>query len=111
MPQTELVFKMLQNDLSAPRTLLLQVIDYIHERYGYPAAHIRQFFSEKYPTLEDYEVDLTFSPQYTPAEHNRMEYIPLLGAKALSVSEVALLKRRLLDSRVETQLSTPDAEV
>lgn len=108
MSYHDLVLEMLKNDLSAPRVLLAQVVDYINDHYTYPSNQLRQFFAEKYPQLEDYEVDLTFSPQYTPSEHNRLEYIPLLGAKALSVSEVALLKQQLEEARLETRFSTAD---
>lgn len=108
MPNVDVIFTMLRNDLSAPRTLLAQVINYISDRYGYAATELDRFFTEKYPTLEDYEVDLAFSPQYTPAEHNRLEYIPVLGGGHLSPSAIALLKRRLADEKLEAVFSPPD---
>jgi hypothetical protein len=111
MPNIELLYTMLQNDLSAPRVLLEQVVNYINDHYNYPGTDLAKFFEEKYPTLEDYEVDLTFSPQYTPAEHHRLEYIPALGAAHLSPSDLALLKRRLYDSGMETVLKSPDGRV
>jgi hypothetical protein len=108
MPNTELLFEMLQNDLSAPRILLEQVVSYINDHYNYASPDLARFFEEKFPTLEDYEVDLTFSPQYTPAEHHRLEYIPALGAKHLSPSDLGLLKRRLYDAQMDTILKSPD---
>ncbi len=108
MPNTHLLFEMLQNDLSAPRILLEQVVSYINDHYNYAGPELARFFEEKFPTLEDYEVDLTFSPQYTPAEHHRLEYIPALGAKHLSPSDLGLLKRRLYDAQMDTILKSPD---
>jgi hypothetical protein len=103
MSSNALIFEMLKRDLSEPRILLDQVVNYISDQYTYTAQELPRFFQEKFPTLEDYEVDLTFSPQYTPAEHNRLEYIPILGARHLSVSDVALLKRDLADAQLETR--------
>ncbi len=111
MPLTDLVYEVLKADLSASRTLLPQVVDYIANHYNCPSSEFPQFFSDKFPTLEDYEVDLIFSPQFTPAEHNRLEYIPILGAQALSPSEIGLLKKRLLDENLEILMKTPDAQV
>lgn len=108
MAHTDLMFEMLVNDLSAPRVLLEQVMTYINDHYNYSSANLYQFFEEKYPQLEDYEVDLTFSPQYTPAEHHRLEYIPVLGPKHLSRQELTDLKRRLEEARLETVMKSPD---
>lgn len=108
MAHTDLIYEMLVNDLSAPRVLLEQVMNYINDHYNYSNEDLYRFFDEKYPQLEDYEVDLTLSPQYTPAEHHRLEYIPVLGAKHLSKMELAELKRRLEDSKLECVMKSPD---
>lgn len=109
MAHTEVVFELLKKDLCAPRVLLDQVLTYINDQFGYPSTELERFFSEKFPTLEDYEVDLAFSPQYTPAEHHRLEYIPALGEHHLSVSEVALLKSRINELGLKTAFSAPDS--
>ncbi|WP_373533257.1 hypothetical protein [Vampirovibrio sp.] len=108
MAYTELVYELLKKDLCAPRVLLEQVLIYINDRYGYPATNLAGFFQEKFPSLEDYEVDLTFSPQYTPAEHNRLEYIPALGEHHLTVSDLALLKNRLNERKLQTAFKSQD---
>lgn len=108
MAYTELVYELLKKDLCAPRVLLAQVLTYINDQYGYPSTELARFFSEKFPSLEDYEVDLIFSPQYTPAEHNRLEYIPALGEHHLSVAELALLKNRLNEVKLQTAFKTQD---
>ncbi len=108
MAYTELVFELLKKDLCAPRVLLEQVLIYINDRYGYPATDLAGFFQDKFPMLEDYEVDLTFSPQYTPAEHNRLAFIPALGEHHLSVSELVLLKNRLNELKLKTAFKSQD---
>lgn len=106
---TELVYELLQQDLTAPRVLLDQVLIYLNDRFGYPASELERFFQEKFSTLEDYEVDLAFSPQYTPAEHHRLRYIPALGPHALTALELNELKQRLLAADLFTEVSAPDA--
>lgn len=111
MAYTELVYELLKKDLTAPRILLEQVLTYINDQFGYPSSELPRFFQEKFPTLEDYEVDLAFSPQYTPSEHNRLEYIPLLGEHAFSASELGILKGRLNELGLKTLFSAPDIGV
>lgn len=110
MSQTDLVYELLRTDLTAQRTLLDQVANAISSQFGISTTEFETFFQEKFPTLEDYEVDLLFSPQYTPAEHNRLEYIPMLGDKALSAEDITLLKRRLSDEKLATTLLTADGQ-
>jgi hypothetical protein len=109
MSQLDLAYEMAKIDLSAPRVLLQQVVDYIREHYGYVGEALPAFFTEKFASLEDYELDLCFSPQFTPAEHNRLEYIPVLADGALSSSDVSLLKRRLCDANLQTNVKALDA--
>lgn len=111
MALTDLVFELAKADLSAPRVLLPQVVHYITDHYGYTSDAFDRFFAEKYPTLEPYELDLIFSPQFTPGEHNRLDYIPVLGENALSPEEVAALKRRLRDAELQTVVRTPDEQI
>ncbi len=108
MAMTNLVFEMLKADLTAPRVLLDQVTTYITDHYGYPTTELPAFFQEKYPALEDYEVDLVFSPQYTPAEHNRLEYIPILGEKSLGKDELTEVKRQIYEENLYTTFKTAD---
>lgn len=110
MPQIDLIYQLLKADLEAPRLLLDQVANAISSQSSLSTAEFDRFFTEQFPTLEDYQVDLLFSPQYTPAEHNRLEYIPALGMKALSSDEVLALKRRLNDAHLMTELKTSDGQ-
>lgn len=108
MAMTDLLFEMLKTDLSVPRMLLEQVTSYIRDQYGFQTADLPTFFKEKFPQLEDYEVDLIFSPQFTPGEHNRLEYIPILGEQALLTDEIIALKRRLQEADLYVEFKTAD---
>lgn len=110
MSQMDLVYGLIRADMEAPRILLEQVVNAICSQHSLTTTEFETFFLEKYPTLEDYEVDLLFSPQYTPAEHNRLKYIPLLGNKALTAEEVAALKRRLVNDQLTVEFSTDDGQ-
>lgn len=109
MPTTDLIVEMLKRDLSAPRVMLEQVANYLHDRFEAPSDELERFFTERFPKLEDYEVDLAFSPQYTPGWNNRLEYIPLLGAAHLAPKEVAEVKQRLLEAQLTTRFKSPDS--
>jgi hypothetical protein len=109
--QQDMIFEVLKADLVAPRTLLTQVLNEINDRYTYPQERLPAFFSEKFPQLEDYEVDLLFSPQYTPAEHHRLEYIPILGGAALTENAVKQLRQQLAEEKLTTVFCTEDAAV
>jgi hypothetical protein len=111
MPKLDMILELLRADLSAPKTLLRQVIEAINDQYAYPQSRLPLFFSEKFPQLEDYQIDLLFSPQYTPAEHNRLEYIPFLGGGVLSEQSIATLKRQLIEDELSVLLRTPDDEI
>jgi len=111
MPTTELIVELLKKDLSAPRILLEQVANYLNDRFETPSTELARFFQEKFPKLEDYEVDLAFSPQYTPSWSNRLEYIPLLGAGHLSASEVDHIKNQLVAAQLTTCFKAPDSSV
>jgi hypothetical protein len=109
MPTTDLIVELLKQDLSAPRVMLEQVVNYLHDRFEAPSAELDIFFQEKFPKLEDYEVDLAFSPQCTPSWNNRLEYIPVLGAHHLLPEEVALVKQQLADAHLTMRFKAPDS--
>lgn len=109
MSTTDLIVEMLKKDLSAPRIMLEQVVNYLHDRFEAPSAELDKFFKERFPKLEDYEVDLAFSPQYTPTWSERLEFIPVLGPHALSAEEVALVKQELNEAKLTTRFKAPDS--
>ncbi|HEY9745674.1 MAG TPA: hypothetical protein V6C99_05605 [Oculatellaceae cyanobacterium] len=110
MPQLEPIYERLKADLEAPRILTGQVTHAITSQYSLTTAELASFLVDKLPTLEEYEVDLLFSPQYTPTSDNRLVYIPLLGAEALCAEDVQTLKRRLVDAGLRTTITTLDGQ-
>jgi len=108
MPKIDMILELLRADLTAPKTLLKQVIQEINDRHGHSEAQLPEFFATVYTTLEEYQVDLLFSPQFTPAEHNRLRYIPFLNDKALSEQEIATIKSDLLSESLALSFITPD---
>jgi hypothetical protein len=111
MPKLDMILELLRTDLSAPKVLIKQVIDEINDRHAFTEDRLADFFAQKFPTLEDYQVDLLFSPQYTPSEHNRLDYIPFIGADALTEDDVKSIKRQLTDEKLSVRFSTPDEGV
>ena len=109
MSITALIVDLLKQDLSAPRVMLEQVVNYLHDRFEAPSAELEQFFAEKFPKLEDYEVDLAFSPQYTPGWQDRLAFIPVLGPHHLTAEQVAEVKQQLVDAQLTTQFKAPDS--
>ena len=111
MPKFDMILELLRADLTAPKTLLKQVIQEINDRHGHSEAQLPEFFATVYTTLEEYQVDLLFSPQFTPAKHNRLRYIPFLNDKALSQQEIASIKSDLLSESLSLPFVTPDEGV
>ena len=108
MPKQDMILELLRTDLTAPKILIKQVIDEINDRHGYSEDRLPEFFAEKFSTLEDYQVDLLFSPQYTPAEHNRLDYIPFIGGETLTQEDVKSIKRQLTEEKLPVMFCTPD---
>ena len=108
MAITEQIYQLLKADLTNERILLDQVANYIGDQYGFTTVQLDNFVQEKYPELEDYEIDLTFSPQFTPIERDRLQYIPILAAEALSEDDLKAIKRQLVAENLTTRLVTED---
>jgi hypothetical protein len=110
MVTTEHLLKKLAEDLSRERIISLQVRTYIADQYGYDEDQLVRFFDEKVPTLEDYEVDLTFSPLFTPSLEDRAAYAAILGEQALSKAEVHHLSTQLAERNLYGHFITPKRE-
>jgi hypothetical protein len=102
------LFQQLEKDLLTPRVINQQVLNYIADHYGFHAERLGVFFAEKISELEDYELDLTFSPLFTPTVHDRKAYGTILGAQALTSEQIAELERVLEDKRLSTTFVTYD---
>jgi hypothetical protein len=108
MPKLDMILELLRADLTAPKTLLKQVIQEINDRHSHSEAQLPEFFGTVFGTLEDYQIDLLFSPQFTPADHNRLRYIPFLNDKSLSQQDISTIKNDLLEKNLSVVFVTPD---
>lgn len=104
------IYGQLLADLTAERNVTPQVVRYIADQYGYPEEQLGVFFSEKYPMLEDYEIDLTFSYLFTPTPEDRERYMPLLGPDALSPADATELQKRLAEDNLQAAFASPMKE-
>ncbi|MBY0403834.1 MAG: hypothetical protein K2X66_08030, partial [Cyanobacteria bacterium] len=110
MIQQEWLYKKLAEDLSKERLITKQVEDYITDHYGYSVEDLPRFFTEKVSQLEDYEIDLTFSPLFTPTLEDRAGYIPILVDENLSKTEVKQVVDQLVAKNIYGHFITPNRQ-
>jgi hypothetical protein len=89
MPDTlATVLSYLTADLTQPRALSPQVEATIADRHACTLDQLPRFFSEVLPTLDDVELDLTFSPLFTPTLADKARYASLLADASVSDEQV-----------------------
>jgi hypothetical protein len=106
MVATEHLIKKLAEDLSRERVITPQVQEYIINQYGVNLEEFPSFFADRVPTLEDYELDLVFSPLFTPTLSDRAGYGVILGHEALGSDEVRGLIETLAQKPVYAHFLT-----
>jgi hypothetical protein len=82
--------------LSLPRPLSPQVSNALADNYSTSEAEYDAFFAEKLTTLDDYEIDLVFSPQFTPKPADYDAVCSILGVHQLSSAESASILASVL---------------
>lgn len=107
---TKSIYDRLKSDLLATRRLPDQVVSEITERYNVPHEELLAFFQDKFPTLEDYEVDLVLSPLYTPTQDNKLSYAALLLDQHVSGDDVKDIITQLEAEQLKSTLQTPAGE-
>jgi len=94
-------------ELEKPRQLTAQVSHYISAHYDLSRDDLPRFFSEILPKMEDYEVDLAFSPLFTPNLAEQARFSGLLDQRTLPSSQwpelLSALLRRGTAARVVTE--------
>lgn len=98
------IYRQLETHLKESRVIDDHVVHNITEPYDYMGNQVGEFFAEKFPTLEDYEVDLVLSPLYTPTEAQRLAYVPLMQTNSLDESQLSQLIRRLEEASLQATL-------
>jgi len=79
---------MIEEELTRPRQLTEQVLNYILSHYSYTIDQIDKFFEEEVPNLEDYEIDILFSPIFTPKISDKAVFSKILDDVEITSEEV-----------------------
>lgn len=106
----ERISKKLAEDLSEERPISRQVQEYITDHYGYSVDDLPRFCTEKVAELEDYELDLVFSPLFTPTLEDRAEYMPILAEGHLPKADIARITKELVERSIYGHFITPDRQ-
>lgn len=93
--------------LSLPRPLSLQVSTALADNYTVSEAEYEAFFANKLATLDDYEVDLVFSPQFTPKTDDLDAVFACLGVHVLTPAEMDTLIEQIVTAGVGMPLVLP----
>jgi hypothetical protein len=95
-------------ELERPRALLKQVVDHLASHYSVSRDELGAFFTSQLDALEDYEVDLLFSPLFTPTLTDQSLFSDLLDRQTLPASAWPVLLRKLIDRPTVAHLTTED---
>ena len=95
-------------ELERPRPLLKQVVDHLASHYSVSRDALGAFFTGQLAALEDYEVDLVFSPQFTPTLAEQAVFSDLLDRQTLPAAEWPALVQQLAARPTRAQLTTED---
>ncbi len=95
-------------ELERPRALLKQVVDHLASHYSVSRDELGAFFASQLDTLEDFEVDLLFSPLFTPTLTDQAVFSHLLDRQSLPTSDWPILLRKLTERPTVAHLTTED---
>ena len=95
-------------ELERPRALLKQVVDHLASHYSVSRDELGAFFTSQLDALEDYEVDLLFSPLFTPTLTDQSLFSDLLDGQTLPASAWPVLVHKLIDRPTVAHLTTED---
>ena len=95
-------------ELERPRPLPKQVVGHLASHYSVSRDELGAFFTDQLGALEDYEIDLLFSPLFTPALEEQAAFSGLLDQHTLPAVEWPALIRCLTDRPTVTRLVTED---
>ncbi|MEN3037785.1 MAG: hypothetical protein ABDI07_01305 [Candidatus Kryptonium sp.] len=85
----------IQIELTKPRQITEQVLNHILSHYSYTLDQIDKFFNEEIPNLEDYEIDILFSPIFTPKMQDKALFSKILDEIELTERDVEEIIREL----------------
>ena len=82
------LIEMIEAELTKPRQITEQVLNHILSHYSYTLDQIDKFFNEEISKLEDYEIDILFSPIFTPKIQDKAVFSKILDEVDISEDEV-----------------------
>lgn len=95
-------------ELEKPRPLLKQVVDHAASRHEVSRDDVGGFLDDSVQNLEDYELDLLFSAQFTPTLVDQGAFSKLLDGGVLPRDQWDELVKSLEDRPTVAQLVTED---
>ncbi len=95
-------------ELERPRALTPQVIKHIAGTHGVGRDDLSRFLVEDVPKLEDFEIDLLFSPLFTPSLQDQTPFAELLGASSVPRVQWAEIEAHLLQRPTRSRLLSED---
>ena len=82
------LIRMIENELVKPKQITEQVINHILSHYSYTLDQIDEFFDKELEKLEDYEIDLLFSPIFTPKISDKAIFSKILDEIELTSEDI-----------------------
>ncbi|NCO58529.1 MAG: hypothetical protein GW783_00265 [Deltaproteobacteria bacterium] len=86
---------LLAGDLAADRPLSAAVIAHIGAEYNFPADELDRFFTVRFPSLEEFEVEICLARLFTPDVDLQARAFALIPDRGLSPAEEQEVVRRL----------------
>jgi len=107
---TSKLLEALAAELERPRELSSQVIKHIAGHHGVERDDVGAFLENELPNLEDYEIDLIFSPLFTPKLGDQAIFADLLGSASVARDQWPQLIETLAARPTQARLITPDGK-
>ena len=100
----------LTEQLTQAEPIKQHTLDSIDNVESYSSQDVEQFVTQGLPTLEEYEVDLVFSPQFTPSTCQLSAAHDVLGVEALTTEQQAQCVESLLSKALKKTLQLASGE-
>lgn len=104
----EAVMDRLVKELERPRELTAQTLRYLDATYGVGREEAGALLEERLPLMDDAELDLALSAQFTPKLADQAVFASLLGADGVPVGALARWVEQLHQRPTQGHLITPD---
>ncbi|MFO1461393.1 MAG: hypothetical protein U1G08_18570 [Verrucomicrobiota bacterium] len=106
----EAVFNRLVEELERPRTLTAQTLRHLEATYGITREETGSFLDERLPGLDETELDLALSAQFTPKLADQAVFAALLGGIEIPAETLTRWIEELHRRPTVGRLVTPDGQ-